>query len=279
MSSHNKLLVVGSTGFLGSALVRELKTDGTDRSQIDLLKFSQTNVDAVLARGFSHVAICAAATDIEFCFKNPTVSHQINVAGTIKLLERIWHAGAVPIFFSTDYAFAPKESPHAEDDEKKPLTLYGKQKLEVENFIQRSFDKFLVFRTSKLMSMELHAKNILRPVVQNLKENKPLKLFEDQWLNPVFVEDIVKVIEKSMQADISGCFHLGTKQIFSRAGLARHIADELGLDRSLIQSGYMKDIVTSEPRPHHNTLNCEKIETALQFEFTEVGERALANLS
>lgn len=266
------ILVVGSSGFLGSALVRGLGAIGADRKQIDLSLLEDSSVDEILAKGFSHVAICAANTDIESCFKNPAEAHLVNVTGTIQLLEKIKQSGAVPIFFSTDYVFTPSEQPLSEDDEKKPQTLYGRQKLEVERYIESHFEKYLIFRTSKLMAKSFHAKNILQPVVRSLKEQKSIRLFEDQWLNPVFVEDIAAVVKKASESGLSGTFHLGTRKIYSRAEIGRVIADFLGLSHKLLKPGYMKDVKTSEPRPHCNTLNCEKVEKALEFRFTELAE-------
>lgn len=270
MKANSGLLVIGSNGFLGSTLVAELRADSADRRQIDLTNFTSSPADEILGRGYRYVAICAAATDIEFCYKNPKESHQINVLGTIELLEKVKRTGAVPIFFSSDYVFSSKEIPHQENDEKIPATLYGKQKLEIEMHIEKNFEKYLIFRTSKLMSKNLHPKNILKPIIETLKEKKTIRLFEDQWLNPVFVEDIARVVKKSIEVELNGVFHLGTKQMFTRAELGRVVANHFRFDLQLIHSSYMKEIVMSELRPNHNTLNCDKLEKAIHFKFTEV---------
>jgi dTDP-4-dehydrorhamnose reductase len=270
--ANSKLLVVGRNGFLGSTLVNEIQADSVDRTQIDLARLNSSSVDGVLSLGYSHVAICAAATDIEFCFRNPNNSFQINVLGTIELLKKIKEVGSTPIFFSTDYVFKPKETPHKEEDEKKPVTLYGQQKLQTEQFIQQNFDQFLIFRTSKLVSKTRHPKNILNPIIENLKLQKTIRLFEDQYLNPVFTEDIAAVVEKSMKTQLSGVFHLGTRKVYTRADLGRAVASHFNFDSRLIKPGYLKDAVTSEPRPHHNTLSCKKTEEALDFKFTEIAQ-------
>jgi dTDP-4-dehydrorhamnose reductase len=192
------------------------------------------------------------------------------VVGTKKLLQKIVEAKAVPIFFSSDYVFKYSEKPLRENDEKSPITVYGQQKLEVENFIKANFEQYLIFRTSKLMSKFAHSKNILLPTLKNLANSTPIKLFEDQWLNPVFVEDIAAVIEKSIQVNLNGEFHLGTKAVYARAELGRTIAQYLKKNQELIHSILMNEVSFSEPRPHHNVLNCEKIEKALNFEFTEI---------
>jgi dTDP-4-dehydrorhamnose reductase len=272
MKAHSSLLVIGRNGFLGSTLVSQLDADAVDRRQLNLAKVKSSSIDQLLERRYRHIAVSAAVTDVEYCYKNLFESRQINVLGTIELLEKVRQTESVPIFFSSDYVFSPNEKPRREDDEKNPETVYGKQKLEVEDYIVKNFEKFLIFRTSKLMSKKFHTKNILSPIVDSLKNNRPIRLFEDQWLNPVFTEDIALVVKRAMETDLRGIFHLGTRQVFSRAGLGRCMARHLGFDIQLIHSSSMRDIVTSEPRPNHNTLNCEKLEKALGFQFTEVVE-------
>ena len=271
-----KIAIVGHNGFLGSMLVEKLSlsfdTVTFERSELNL-----SDNDLIEKLDFKkydcrYVIICAAVTDVETCFKNREHSEQVNVSGTQKLLQKTLEAGAVPVFFSTDYVFKYSEIPLKEEDEKNPLTVYGQQKLKIEHSIKRHFEKYLIFRTGKLMSKNLHPKNILTPVIQNLKSATPVKLFEDQWLNPVFTEDIASVIEKSIHADLSGEFHLGTRTVYNRLGLGQKTAEILGLKSEWIQPSRMKDISLSERRPSHNVLQCQKIENALGFKFTELDE-------
>ena len=264
-----KIVIVGRTGFLGAALERGLAS----RFEVCALSREELNLENpadIDLQGAQYVAICAAITDVEACYKNQAHANQVNVAGTISLLQKIAEAGAVPIFFSSDYVFRPNDSPHLEADDKYPKTVYGKQKLAVENYIKENFKSYLIFRTSKLMSKSAHPKNILLPIVNSLKQAKPIKLFSDQWLNPVFVEDIAKVVEQTVLAGLSGEYHLGTKTILSRLELGEVIAKKLGLSAAFFEASSMKDIAFSEPRPSHNLLNCEKISKALDFEFCEV---------
>jgi dTDP-4-dehydrorhamnose reductase len=69
-----------------------------------------------------------------------------------------------------------------------------------------------------------------------------------------------------------GTYHLGSRRIFARDELARVIATASGHDPALVQSIKIADLKFSEPRPHHNTLDCSKIENALGFQFTEVAD-------
>lgn len=277
-NAKTKILVIGNSGFLGSYLSsalndKNLHTDSIGRDVIDLSKPIQSDFIQLLHKtNYNYAVICSAITDVEKCFNDQTLSHQVNVKGTIDLLKVLQDKKITPIFFSSDYVFHSNEAIHTENDSPDPKTCYGQQKLEVENFLENNIENFLIFRTSKLMSKTSHAKNILFPILKNLSANKTTHAFEDQWLNPVFIEDISEVIKRSRDSQLNGIFHLGTRQIFTRYELGQFLASSLGYDPNLIQPIKMQNMTFSEPRPSHNTLNCKKIENALDFKFTEIAD-------
>ncbi|MFL5811963.1 MAG: SDR family oxidoreductase [Bdellovibrionia bacterium] len=274
IQSKPRTLVVGSTGFLGATLVSQLESaTGIDRSLVDLSHpISPAALDAMRAGDYRFVIICAGITDVEKCFRDRELSDRVNISGTIGLLNAIRQIGATPIFFSSDYVFAPRPGPHPEDAPRAPETQYGKQKLAVEKYLEENFDRYLIFRTSKLLSKSAHPKNILWQVLSDLQESKPIRAFEDQWLNPVFIEDIASVVDAACKQELNGAYHLGTRRIFTRAELAMLIAKASGHDLALVRPARMAEMRFPETRPHHNTLDCSKIENALGVRFTEVEE-------
>lgn len=283
MNSKKKILLIGSNGFLGAALSELLKSSMTvvalDRTQLDLGKpLSHEFLDFFKREAFHYVIMCAAITDVEKCFQNRELSHQINVTGTMDVFELAKHNGVIPVFFSSDYVFSGKLTPYEESDLPNPLTIYGQQKLIIENYLKDNFRDYLIFRTSKLMSKNAHPKNILIPMITNLKAHKVSRCFEDQYLNPVFIEDIAEVLKLAILQKLTGLFHLGTRRVFTRAELGRFIAKTMGADFGLIESIRMSEIKFSEIRPTNNSLNCQKIEKALDFSFAEVEESIIENL-
>jgi dTDP-4-dehydrorhamnose reductase len=281
-SSKKKILLIGHTGFLGSHLAHLLN----DKFEVTTLKkeildLSKNLSDAfkgsIESNQYDYAIICAAISDVEKCFQDQALSRQVNVVGMQDLLLTLTNFGVVPVFFSSDYVFSEKLTPYTESDTPNPKTIYGSQKLAIEIFIQQNFDSYLILRTSKLMSKTNHPKNILYPIIKNLKENKISNCFQDQFLNPVFVEDIAKVITNSINEKISGIFHLGTKTLFNRYELGLFLAKNLNYDVQLIKPTSMKDITFSEIRPNNNMLNCSLIEKTLRFDFCEI-EDAFSDL-
>lgn len=274
----DKVLIVGDAGFLGSSLALNInsnffKLSSVNRSMLDLSGYFESSFDNFLSsEKFKFAIICAAMTDVEACYKNQWLSTQVNVVGTKKMLELFSKNKVTPIFFSSDYVFSGKDSPYVEDEMRIPKTVYGAQKLEVELYLENNFSNFLIFRTSKLMSKTLHHRSILYPILKNFSLGIKSKCFDDQLLNPVFVEDIANILCYSMLNKLSGVFHLGTKKIFTRAELGLFLARSMGVDSSLIQPIKMSEITFSESRPFNNSLNCQKIEKVTGYTFCEVDE-------
>lgn len=277
MGSYQSLLI-GKSGFLGQALTsgllrRARKVIALGRSDIDLTKkaYDSTKICAEYT-GVQSIILCAAITDVEICFSDQETSKQVNVTGTIEVLEAARDLGIKPVFFSSDYVFGSGNAPFSEDDLRSPQTVYGQQKLFVERYIENNFDQYLIFRTSKLMAKSLHPKNILTPLISGLSNSKYVRCFEDQWINPIFVEDIADVLSLALDRGLSGTFHLGTSKVFSRKELGDYIANVFGFDQRLVQAIRMNSIQFSEPRTSHNTLNSDKIRKVLDFKFQEISD-------
>lgn len=273
-----KVLIIGGTGFLGSALIENLNARlvVANRNILDLSKpLTLEFRDFVKNKKLDYIVISAAIADVEKCYQDQVLSQRVNVDSVIALLDLIKETKAVPVFFSSDYIFSGKATPYEEDDLRIPQTVYGHQKLSVENYLENNFKDYLIFRTSKLMSKTMHPKNILLPILRDLASGRSLKCFEDQLLNPVFVEDIARVLDLAFSVNLKGTFHLGTRQIFSRFELGQFLASSFGFSAKLIKPIKMSAIQFSEQRPVNNTLNCTKIEEVLGFKFCEIEDAHL----
>lgn len=266
-----KSLLIGATGFLGAQLALAPGRDGAARDRIDLARPIPDDLHVYL-KDYSHVILCAGITDVEKCFRDIKLSHQVNVTATLELLAQIKKAGAMPIFFSSDYVFGAEGGGLAEDAPRRPLTFYGRQKLAAEHYLEQYFGRFLLFRTGKLMAKSPHPRNILTPLLRDLSAGREVSCFTDQFINPVFIEDVATVVDHAIARGLSGAYHLGTRRVFSRYELAQFIADKMGWEKKLVRPTRLAHAAFSEPRPHHNTLNCAKIEEALGFRFGEIEE-------
>ena len=211
-------------------------------------------------------------TDVGQCARNPATSQRINVDAMLELLNLFQEFEIKPVFFSSDLVFDGICDIYDEDDIVCPSTRYGRQKADIELEIQRRFPSHLIFRTSKLMSMDLSRRNILTPVIQNLRAGMTVNAFADQFITPVFVEDIARVAIGAFREGLNGTYHLAGEDRLSRFELAHVVADSLGFSASLVAPTSMKNFALEEPRGSNNALSSAKICSALDLRFTPLAE-------
>jgi len=158
-----RTLVTGGAGFIGSHAVDALLARGDQVLVIDDLSTgSRSNLDTAM-RGDCNLLVAdirdesvvreqfaafepeaaihfAAQVDVRKAVEDPVLDAQINVVGTVNVLEAARRAGGVPVVFaSTGGAiYGEGESralPFREDAEQRPETAYGTSKLSGEAYL------------------------------------------------------------------------------------------------------------------------------------------------
>jgi len=86
-----------------------------------------------------YVLHCAAVSDVGQCQRQPERSWEINVLGSLHVVEAAGALGAKCLLCSSDQVYfgSPLQSPHGETEPLSPANVYGRQKLEME---QRCLD-------------------------------------------------------------------------------------------------------------------------------------------
>ena len=115
-----RILITGSSGFLGSRLAFFLK----DHYDLLLPTHSELNishVEAVKAYLMEHrpdlVLHCAALSNTWFCEQHPEESHRVNVQGTVRVAKACKLIGAKLIFMSSDQVYNGTPTPGARKEE------------------------------------------------------------------------------------------------------------------------------------------------------------------
>jgi dTDP-4-dehydrorhamnose reductase len=276
-----KVLLLSGTGFLGSRLSahfarRGLPFRATTRSgpfPFDLERPVAPQLEEALARErFTHGVLCAAMADIEECFRNPGRSRRVNLEGPAEAWALFARFGVKPVYFSTDMVFDCRSDFRREEEPPSPTTLYGTQKAAAEAALREKFVDFLIFRTSKMMSMDLHPRSILTPLAEAARGRSGYRAFRDQFVTPVFAEDVARAVEEAILGGASGTFHLAGDERLSRAELARRVCRALGADEGAVREAALSEAPVSEPRGPFHTLANEKARRELGISFTPLAE-------
>lgn len=146
-----KVLITGGAGFIGSAIIPEMRTHGYEVHVLDNLSFGKRELADVPDSHFHLVDLrdkvgiktciesvqpqivlhLAAIHFIPYCNKNPYEAAAVNIQGTMNLLDALkTQASFEKLFFASTAAVYPiYDDPIDEGKETGPLDIYGLTKL------------------------------------------------------------------------------------------------------------------------------------------------------
>jgi len=148
-----RILVTGGAGFIGANLVRQLLGAGHQVRVLDNFSAGQREYLAGLTLeviegdildservvravdGMEGVVHLAAQTGVPGSLKNPRLDCDVNVVGTLNMLEACRHAGVRRFVFASSNAPLGRQPPPATEDKAPlPISPYGASKLAGEGY-------------------------------------------------------------------------------------------------------------------------------------------------
>jgi dTDP-4-dehydrorhamnose reductase len=196
-----KILITGSEGMLGKALMQVAKAKGLRVVGADI-RSKENNIDitnldsvtSVIKRIRPDAIIHTAAyTDVDECELNLNKAYLINREGTNNVAKACKDTGAFLIYISTDFIFnGKKRMPYTEDDKPNPINEYGKSKLQGEERVKKLLEQYLIIRTSWLFGE--NGKNFVDTIIDKAKSGKSLKVVNDQKGSPTYSADLADAI-------------------------------------------------------------------------------------
>ena len=264
------VLVTGAYGQLGEACRKYLKNNFnlimSGISPVDngvkLDITSQDSVKKVLSELSPDVILnLAALTDVDECELDPESAHNINVNG-VKNLCSDFSGHFIQI--SSDYVFDGESGPYSEKDKTNPVSVYGKTKLDADNWLVENYPSSTIIRTNVVYSYTRRTQaSFLKWVVNSLENKKRIKVVNDQWNNPTWTESLAEVTYKMIENELFDLYHYGDRDILNRFEFSLLIAKVFNLDSSLILPVSTDQLNQHAPRPKKSGLVTNKIESKL----------------
>jgi UDP-glucose 4-epimerase len=239
-----RALITGAAGFIGSHLVDALLEDGDDVSIVDHLRRSPRPwVTQALHRGAQlHVVDVrnlaglrtafdaarpdvvlhlAAQVDVRRSVADPSFDAQVNVAGTVAVLEAALGCGAERVLMASTAAVYgnPARTPTPEEAAIRPLSPYGTSKAAAEWYLGQ------YARLHGLSTLALRMSNVYGPRQDPESEagvvaifcaaadaGRPVTVFGDgrQTRDYVFVGDVVRAWSAAARSDAQGVLNVST---------------------------------------------------------------------
>ena len=210
-----KILITGSNGQLGSDCFNlfNSKNNPIEIMGLDIPAFDFSNKNKcfdLLNSYIPNVIInCAAYTAVDKCESDDNC-WRANFDIPNYLSSWSNKNDAFLIHVSTDYVFdgkKPIDKFYSEDDKVNPLSEYGRSKLEGERIIQKNMSNFAILRTAWLYG--INGNNFLKTMLKlcNSKNEKEIKVVNDQFGSPTSSMKLAKQIDKVYQNKLVGIYH------------------------------------------------------------------------
>src|SRR5713101_306580 len=140
-----KVVILGSSGRLGAALMREYRekfdVTGFNHAQLNLSDHAQLR-EKLGTCDVDLVINTAAFTNVDLCETQREEAFRINAEAPRVLAEICRDKNAKLIHFSTDYVFdGEKREPYGESDEARPISVYGESKRAGEKLVLQTQDR------------------------------------------------------------------------------------------------------------------------------------------
>ncbi|OGC10073.1 hypothetical protein A3F86_03300 [candidate division WOR-1 bacterium RIFCSPLOWO2_12_FULL_45_9] len=262
-----KILIIGSTGIVGSAFKRNRTKSDTyffeDHSTLEIKNRDQ--MLARLAETRPDVVINTAAyVGVNPCAEHQTEAYAVNAEAVRDLAEICKQLNICLAHLSTDAVFdGQKGDSYTEEDAANPLNVYGKSKHAGDLFVEDICKKYYIFRLPILFGTRENKGNIFIEKMHKLAASGTTELLisDDVFSCPSFSDDLAREILRLIKAKLAhGLYHLKNEGKASLFEFASTFFAKLGLEIN-IKRAKAKDFAyyDKEPKPLDTAIKSIKI--------------------
>ncbi|MEM2111041.1 MAG: SDR family oxidoreductase [Candidatus Bathyarchaeia archaeon] len=300
MPKHfSQILVTGGAGFIGSHLVDKLLNEGYAVTVVDnfysgnpknivhhqnkedfhLIKGDIRDYDLIknAIKGMDAVFHEAAIVSVPLSVKDPILTIDVNVKGTLNVLKAASKFGVKRFIYASSAAVYGDLKPHkkSEDAALNPTSPYGVSKLQAENYVKSfhglygletiSLRYFNAYGPRQQVNVQNNYSGVITIFVDRISKNMPPIIFGDgeQTRDFVYIDDIVEANMLALNvSEASGeIFNIGTGTPISINQLAEVL-------KRTIKKENLKNIY-ADPRPGdilHSYADIRKAKEILKFQ-------------
>ena len=255
-----RILITGAGGLVGRALTEHCRTQGDevfayDHKSLDIADPEKVEA-AINERRPDAVINCAAWTDVDGCESNHEKARSVNALGPENLARSSRRVEALLITISTDYVFdGLKEDFYTQRDQPRPISVYGRAKLDGERLAQVENARTIVVRTGYIFG--LGGTNFLSTVLTRANRGEKLKVISDSFGTPTYGRDLAARLRELAIIDLPGIYHVvnsgegASFEMFTREAL--RLANQSTV---VVESVLTDSLQRPAPRPRYSKLKC-----------------------
>tara|TARA_A100001037_G_scaffold46549_1_gene37950 strand:- start:15395 stop:16297 length:903 start_codon:yes stop_codon:yes gene_type:complete len=271
LPEQRTVLTTGASGLLGANLVRYFADNsncvgwyGTTPIEIaGALTFSieltdhyavSSSIDQIAPDVIVH---CAAATDVEWCEKNPEPAKAINEEATENLAKITADLDIKFVFTSTDSVFDGRDGNYSEDSVPAPLNSYARGKARTEEIVTNANPDALIIRSYFYGHSPSGRRSLMEWVLNRALNGEEVPGFTDSYFSPISVSDFAETLDATLNSGTSGLLHLGSSNRISKYEFARLVMETYNCDMSLLRPITVSESNLKADRPRDTSLNVD----------------------
>lgn len=271
----NKILLTGSSGILGSTILKKFDANYNFLNLINKNKINYKYNQIVIKNNFEilkkifagfrpDIIIHAAAnTNIEDCQKNKKNCKKINFKFTKNLVKLSKLFKVKFIYISTDQVYN-KNFYQKEISKLKSNNYYTDTKILSENLIKSNLKDYTILRTNFFGKSTVLKKTFSEIIVQALQDSKKIYLFDDIYFNPINIDVLTRIIGIIIDKKIKGIFNVGTLNGLSKYKFGLKIAKKFSLNSNYIIKDSFLNRRNLSKRPLDMRMDVSKIKKIIE---------------
>jgi len=254
-----KIMVIGSTGQLGSALLEALAgAEVVPLAHADIEITDPSSVRRAFEQHRPHTVINAAAFHrVDDCESQPEKSFAVNCFAVRELALACRESGATLVHFSTDYVFGgEKRQPYKESDRPQPLNVYAASKLAGEHLLSAALPQHFLIRSCALYragGSRSKGGNFVETMLRKARTNETIRVVDDQVVTPTHTPELARKVAELIRTDHYGLYHITCQGECSWYDFAQEIFRLAGLQPDL-QRTTSAEFRTPAKRPAYSVL-------------------------
>jgi dTDP-4-dehydrorhamnose reductase len=255
------VLICGGSGTLGRAFAaacehRNIIYVLTTRDQLELANLASIHTALDGIRPWL-VINAAGWVRVDEAEQQPEACRRDNTVGAVRLASACAERGIATVSFSSDLVFdGALNRPYCESDITSPLNVYGASKKDAERGIGGLLGSHLIVRTAAFFS-PFDQYNFAVQVASALQSGMRFTVLHEQTISPTYVPDLCNAVLDLAIDGQTGIWHLTNGTPVTWVEFAHRIAQECGLDETLIETDFPAGLAGGAPRPAYVALGSE----------------------
>lgn len=238
-----KVLVLGATGLVGTAIIEELNYRGIESIPLsgDDINIEFTDEVEKCITSFSPDVVinCVALQAINKCELYPIDAFRINTL-SLRYLSKLCNERDITlIHFGSHIIFdGLKLTPYTEEDNPNPNSIYAITKYMGEFLVKNNVKKYYILRIPTIFGQrKLGYKGITDKIIDWIENKDKIRMADDSYTTFTYSKDVAKkTIDMLINKEPYGIYHISNKGMTTYYEFANEIKKLLNSDVTIEQA-------------------------------------------